>query len=448
MGSTSSIFLIVLSLAGCLCLSSLLGQETLKRVWTSSDGKTVEMELIDADRTKGTFLVGSKRIDLPLDRLAAADQAIVREWLASIPVSREWPEVVEVKSDDIEIEEKGEEDGFHLYQTEHFLFRSQEKLGISLMREVARVFEASHALLSAMPWAMTPQAPGAPTAEGKPSPLFHAELYRNRSSYMAAGGPQLSGGVYTFGYSGAAHYGKFMVPFESIGVKQVGKSFMKDGDFTADTLIHELCHQLMHFSLFLIPRWTSEGAAEYCESIPYKVGRFRAEAIKGGVKDYIEDRRGEPRLPADVVAFLKMDDETWANNSRTSDAMGVLYYQSLLCFYFFAHLEGDETGENLLGYFDKVNQAQKKWADFASAYRHYREDLDLFLAQPEVKQLPDGRFTFPDGMTPPPSPENPFPDGVEGLSIELVDELIDGRSTEDLREEMVEGFRKVGIRVR
>jgi len=40
-----------------------------------------------------------------------------------------------------------------------------------------------------------------------------------------------------------------------------GKSYTKSGDFTADTVVHELTHELMHQWLNYLPNWVVEGTA-------------------------------------------------------------------------------------------------------------------------------------------------------------------------------------------
>ena len=65
--------------------------------------------------------------------------------------------------------------------------------------------------------------------------------------YIAAGGPENSGGVYMSGDK------TFRIPFESLGIKRLGESYTRDVDFSNDTLVHEITHQLMHDYLPFCP---------------------------------------------------------------------------------------------------------------------------------------------------------------------------------------------------
>jgi len=416
--------------------------EGLKRHWKSKDNATREMVLVASDGATATFRVPGKRpIRIPLTRLAEEDRTIIRDWLlerAARPSKRPWPGSVEVTLAEIEIKELGHQDGWHVYETPHFRFRSEEKLAISLMREVARTFEATHRMVSQMPWALKPRSPGR---------KFEAELYRDVSSYQQAGGPPNTGGVYRFGYRDAAHYGKFLVPFESLGVRKLGGGYRKDDDFSSDTLVHELTHQLMHFSLFLIPNWVAEGSAEYFEHLPYQAGRFRPD----GLGRALRERFDGPRpliLSKDLLGFIRGSDADWTAAVRSPQAMRHAYEQSLLLFYFFSHLEGNGEGERLLAYFGRVSRAQQQWTNYLDAWKDYMDAWDDFLQHPEVRRMPDGRYEFPDTMRPPNAPENPFPDGVASVATRLVEELVAGRNNEQLHAEIRAAYEKVGIEVR
>ena len=56
----------------------------------------------------------------------------------------------------------------------------------------------------------------------------------------------------------------------------------KDADYKADTLVHELTHQMMHFWLPYLPNWVVEGTAEYTENLPLNAGRSSPSGISAG----------------------------------------------------------------------------------------------------------------------------------------------------------------------
>src|SRR4030095_15100942 len=109
------------------------------------------------------------------------------------------------------------------------------------------------------------------------------KLFKDLASYRASGGPVNSGGVYD------SRKETFLVPFESIGLKPLGTSFVKSEDFDSSTMVHELTHQMMHFWLDFLPLWVAEGTAEYTSNLPLHAGRFRVAGAKTGLKDYLDN---------------------------------------------------------------------------------------------------------------------------------------------------------------
>ena len=53
----------------------------LARTWTAADGRSVEMELREIKGETGVFfMAGDRKVELPLSRLADADQEVAKEW--------------------------------------------------------------------------------------------------------------------------------------------------------------------------------------------------------------------------------------------------------------------------------------------------------------------------------------------------------------------------------
>lgn len=414
------------------------------RTWTDVQGRTMQASLTGVEADHAVFLMtDGKTIKFPLSRLSAADQAFVKNNSPAttapattanrIPVEkRTWPDIVEVPSRFVEIaalEEKPLEKRC-IYQSEAFEFFSEDKLAGSVMKEIARTFEATRSLLIALPWGVDPKPP---VETGR----FRAKFYETRDSYISAGWPANSGGVY---FSGDR---TFHIPFQSLGLEMRGKTWFKDENYRNDTIIHEITHQLMHDYINFLPLWVAEGTAEYTNMLPYKAGRFQASQHLRGLKTYIEDsgRRGvTPSDVGNIQQHISMKQDEWRTRANGGSSSGGapppsssteqhrLYFASCLMVYYFCHLDGDRKGTRFLKYLDKMAEARAAW--------------NAFFSSPLVKHDKEtGRYSWnPTQITAPSQPQ----DDEYGLSELSV--LLDGRTPEQLESEVKAGYASIGIK--
>ncbi|MCP5558560.1 MAG: hypothetical protein H7A55_12485 [Verrucomicrobiaceae bacterium] len=424
-----------LSVAGLFFADTVRGQEAA-RTWTNTQGKTVVAGFGGVEDGKVILkMANGQSVPVALDQLSAADQAFVKAQATAVPAptasgagqpspgripvdKRVWPETVAVptKSLDIAVVSESAPDRKYIYRSESFEFTSQAKLAGSVMKEVARTFEATKTLVSQLPWGV----------ECKPPvglERYQAALYETRADYVAAGGPENSGGVYMSGDK------IFKIPFPSLGMEKRGQTYFKNDNYRADTLVHEITHQMMHDYLGYLPQWIIEGTAEYTEMLPYNAGSFRADGWKGAFKDYLGDRAKygyDPEIGS-LEKHMTMNREQWGAEANTSNlAMGKLYNRSLLLVFYFNHLDGDKKGTRFMKFFEAV----------------YGEVLKerAFFADPRVKMLDGGRYSYPRELTPPDKDRETAP-------FKFLDILLDGRSYEDLAKEITEGYKSIGAKV-
>ncbi len=396
------------------------------RVWTDEQGRRVEAAFGGLEQ--GDVILITKdggRVPFPLQRLSAAD----REFVKSQPVTpaaagrldpdkRVWPDKVEVSTrtmEKLDLVRDEPQNRKYVYQSASFEFTSQDKLAGSVMREIARTFEATRLLVESLPWGVVCTPP-------PPLERYQAALYETREDYINNGGPSNSGGVYDSGDM------IFKIPFPSLGLKRTGKTWYKDDHYRNDTLVHEITHQMMHDYLPFLPKWVIEGTAEYTEMLPYNAGTFRVGSHKTGIKDHLSSaqRSGAPADLGSLQEHLTMNRDRWNALSSDSAAMYRLYVRSVILVYFFNHLDGDGKGRRFVDFFESV----------------YGEVCALrdFFANPEVKRLPGGRFTYPSSLNPPDM--NP-----ETAPFKHIDKLLAGRDFATLAREIVEGYRSIGVRV-
>ena len=416
-----------------------VAEETAPRPWKDTQGRVIQAALVSSNADSVTLkMADGKEHQLPLARLCAEDQAYVKSLSAPasptaqgatpavaaaslnrIPIEkRTWPEnvVVPTKSIEIQVIEENSAARKCVYRSEGFEFTAQAKLMPSVMKEVARTFEATKSLVSSLPWGVVCRPP-----EG--FERYQAELFETRKDYIAAGGPENSGGVYMSGDK------IFRVPFPSIGLKLLGKTYAKDENYDGGTLIHEITHQVMDAYLTFLPVWVIEGTAEYTEMLPYNAGKFRADAHQKGLKDHIQEmqKRGYAIEIGNLEEHLKMNRATWSGIADTTNRkMGELYFRSVLAVYFFCHLDGDKKGTRFIKFMDAVYGET--------------EALRTFFKDPRVKHLEGGRFSYPTNFPPPDMK-------AETAPFKHLDLLLDGRSYSQIAQEMTAAYKDIGVKI-
>ena len=414
------------------------------RSWSTIEGRAFPATFVSLQGTLVLLrLPNGQLATFPLLRLSLADQVYIKNALAPVtpassasfapgatpgpsgiapispPVKRGWPTKVEVDGRAIEVKTVTETaaEQKYIYRSQAFEFSSEDKLAGSVMKEIARTFEATHALVAALPWGIDPKPPA-------DLGYYQARFYLTRDSYIAAGGPQNSGGAY---FSGDRI---FRVPFPSLGLEMRGKTWFKDENYHNDAIVHEITHQMMHDYLPFLPMWAIEGMAEYTRILPYRAGIFRADLRERGIKDYIkmEGAQGVTlRSLGPLMDQLNMTTQAWRERAQNGGVeQHKLYFASCLLVYYFSHLDGDGEGTNFLKYLDKIREARDAW--------------DTFFKNPHVVIKPDGSFTFPNDL-PLPSQQKKDAYGLEQLPI-----LLEGRDAAQIQKAVEDGFKKIGVR--
>jgi hypothetical protein len=405
------------------------------RGWKTVEGQAFQASITSFDGTTVIFrMANGAPAKAPLTRLSADDQAYLVEWLKKQPIKVVMPDIVGVETANVKAEIVSEDPGEekYVYRTEHFEFESQGKFNQTLLREVARNFEATYELLKALPWDIKP---GPESGDH-----FKARLLKNKESYLAAGGLPGSGGVYKRSES------QFLVPFESIGVKTLGKGYAKDEDFSYHTMVHELTHQMMHEWLRFLPQWIVEGTAEYTGILPLKTGKFRVSAAKTGLKDYIEYLKKETRdgvpeaFPLEKLFTISNEDwnKTLEEDPRSSHR---LYFTSYLLVYYFMHLDEKGDGQLFVRYFREVG-------DVRNEVEKYRKAVEDFKKQPGVEVHPDGSYRWPGNLKHPTAPAVlESPEALAVFQKKSLGILLDGRSEAELMKQIRSAYVRLGIRL-
>ena len=413
---------LLLGVCGCEMMTA---QEVASRQWTDAQGRKVEAAFGGVEKDAVMLIMkDGKVVPFPLARLSVEDQAFVKAQPMATPAvvtrppvaQRTWPDKVEVPTRTLEkldlVVDEPENRKF-VYQSAAFEFTSQDKLAGSVMREIARTFEATRLLVSSLPWGIVCEPP-------EPLERYQAALYETREDYTNNGGPANSGGVYDSGDK------IFKIPFPSLGLTLTGKTWYKDESYSNDTLVHEITHQMMHDYLPFLPKWVIEGTAEYAEMLPYKAGTFRVDAHKTGIKEHLSEASNGTVDLGSVRQHLTMNREQWDAGSTDPGSMRRLYLKSVVLVYFFNHLDEEGKGRRFMEFFEAVQ------GEVAA--------LQTFFANPEVKRMPGGRFSYPSNLTPPDM--NPATAPFKHL-----DRLLAGRDFAMLAKAIEAGYRSIGLKV-
>ncbi|HEY3897572.1 MAG TPA: hypothetical protein VGM54_03110 [Chthoniobacter sp.] len=405
------------------------------RNWKTVKGAPFQASLVSYDGMNVVFkMPNGARQQAPASFLSSEDQQYLIDWAKKQPINTALPDEIGVETSQVKAEVVSEDPVVekYVYRTQHFEFESQGKFNQVLLRDVARNFEATYELLKALPWHIEPRP-----ASGE---YFRAKLFKTKEAYYAAGGLQNSSGIYR------SRQEMFMVPFESIGVKLVGKSYAKDENFETHTMVHELTHEMMHFWLGILPQWVIEGTAEYTGTLPLHTGQFRVSAAKNGLRDYVNflktrTMNGVPE-PYPLEELFPITNKQWSEIlERDPRASHRLYFTSFLLVYYFMHLDGKGDGQLFAHYFRDVGEERKAVEDFFVA-------LDNFKKQPGVVVKEDGSFTYPGGLTPPKPPEILTSDAArDAFQKRTLGILLDGRSEAELMKQIRTGYSHLGIRL-
>jgi hypothetical protein len=430
------------------------GSGSRLRDWTSTDGKAVSGRMMESDGTSVTLRVKAtgKEVKVPLARLSEQDRAFVTEtgWPTPRPWNK-WPSDIKLGLGDVDVRLVSSAANRYLYQTRHFELVSEAELGQTPAKDIARMFEATYSLLQASPWGILAKPKG---------DRFRAELYSSRDSYIKAGGPPDSAGVYLLEKK------IFMVPFETLGLVQASSGWERTEEYSTRTLIHELTHMMMDDALIGMPMWLAEGAAEYMELMPMKIGTFSPASHLAAVKEQHAQQHASPLLQVLTMSHGEWESGGAAKPARApqsspgghvpmvttgQNAFGrqqtmLSHYEAgLLLTYYFIHLDGNGDAERLQRFIAACAKNSKRLDHYFVLCEQYEKAFEEFKKHPDVFHVGGDTYRFPPTLKPPVPPPWPFdgePGDIHTADLEL---LLDGRSPHGLIVDVQEALAKAQI---
>lgn len=352
----------IASFVACL-LTGFAALSCPAREWKDSvSGRTLEADLLGIEKGRAVVLASKQRLALPIERLSDADHDFLKGWsvgksdLDMLPPPW-WPAVVQQPA--IHVKGGPQGDGSFVFHSDHYEFNCDDEVSVSVMNDFATVAEGTIRLLYSLPVQYPP-------LEGK---TFQARILASEASYSRAGGPRGSAGVFIS--SSLSGEGVLLVPFQSLGIERFLGKNTKGYDYDATVLIHEMTHQVTAELLPLMPRWLSEGIAEYAAGMPYRNGVFqlgereRVLALRQRLDFYqqlsrdfgVNSGSSWVLLPSEV---MNMPDVAWMTANPTRQAqllLHKLYLSSMFMVHYFLHYADNGDARRIRIYFHALNDA-------------------------------------------------------------------------------------------
>lgn len=355
-------------IAAFLLLTACLHGQTTSRVWTDENGRKTKAEFVDfKDGLVLLLMPDGREIPYPIEKLSKIDQAFIEKFTAEQAAEKEeesevidnfgdpWPTRVTFKGDpEIETVKEDAEAKEFIYESANYRYICDVRLSKSVVKGFAVMFEATRQFTRELPLAVN----GGKKTDGK----YLILLFENFESYVAAGGPPSSAGVYI------PRKNIVMVPLTSLGVQKVGSGYMLDRDKSNKTLPHELVHQLTPNRYYQIGAigWFTEGLAEYVAITPYRSGSFNVRSNFRDIFKYVTaygDKGrsgrglGEEIKLGSLEKYMMLPYSEFVGQSENGVSMN--YGSAALLAYYFFHLDREGDGARIKNFLKALNAGKK-----------------------------------------------------------------------------------------
>ncbi len=361
------------------------------RTWTSTDGRTIEASLVQADRTVAILkLKNGHEATVPLERLSESDRRHLEDLrktggnlrIGTMPAESKIDATVAI------------EGGPKTYTTPNFTFECETEVTKAFIGEAARVFEGTLEAVRSLPLGLDPKPAAGETRFSTrflERNTFNSEYQRIRKEDSPPSTPTSSpipGGTGTFTpvpFTGTAYVGnvagvylprrkEVLVPYSSLGVNMSGSKVSLRKSSDTSTLIHEVTHQVMHDWLLVTPLWVGEGLAEYLSAVPYQNGRFEFKNAATGLKEtLLQDfgiKEGEAVRIFRPHLLLTSTYASWTGVPGD-------YLSAMMVIYYFIHLDQPEKPcASLAAYLGLLKDSQSEAEKFISEYNRVLKDFE------------------------------------------------------------------------
>jgi hypothetical protein len=363
--------IIIILLAGSM-LS--MGRQ-IERIWTDDQGRNTKALLLRVENGNAILqLPNGKESPFPIAKLSKDDQLWIKNYSQEppkgAPASTEdnklnfdaaWPEQVKFKGDPEIVTVKEDKDAKQfVYESANYRYNCDARLGVSVVKGFALLFETTHQFVRELPLAVN----GGAKKDGK----YEIILFEDINDYHSAGGRPGSAGIFIGGKN------VVMVPLTSVGVKKAGSGYLLDRDKSSKTLPHELTHQLTPHPYYTqgAMGWFTEGLAEYVAVTPYSSNgifnvRGNSKFIVEYATGYGKEGKGGRGLGENIKLgplknFMLQSYDSFLQNSQIN------YGCSMLITNYFFHMDREKDGARI-----------KKFLKALREGKHGEEALEVLL---------------------------------------------------------------------
>lgn len=349
------------------------------RTWTSTNGGQVVAELVEFDGKTLKLRTGKREMSLMVNQLSPEDQIFLKSWppAKAVPVPADktaplkpWPATVEVsRTPEITVVAEDETAKQFVYRSPHYEFTAPIRLANSTVQELAVVFEATYALVDALPVGMNLRA-----AEKAP---FKVLLVEDIEDIIKLGGP----GNCEFTY--LKKIDSVIVTLGNLGAeKKNGRWSFSARKATLWDVRLRIAEQLYSPLTGRLPVWFDMGFGTYVVEMRYDNGRFLVSGQRGALRDFLKWENPATTFPMpDLKSCMEMDSAQWTALVEASKLDGY-YAASVLLVYYFLHLDGEGDSAFAASYIKAIaakmppKQAQEKFLLRGRSYAGLASDLE------------------------------------------------------------------------
>ena len=360
----------------CLCLTITPGlihtsEEEPLRFWKDSKGREIIGELVASDGVRATLRVedNSKKV-FPLSFFSGADQQFITSWRSEHPeapwIDSEampaWPQMIGKGVSEVKQMPSDDSRTPHVWRSRHFDMRSDMKLPLSVVRDMATIFEATRLAVHFLPLGLAASPPVSsgqirleqtyPELKYNPD-LLRVQLYGDNKLFAQAGAPAGSGGFYQ------TMLNRTVLSLDNLGIKGKKGAFRGDYMKNAFVLKHEITHHLLHDWTPYLPIWFTEGFAEYMGAASYSEGQYKFVSMDRHLHKYLnrwrfnEDPNRIPIMKLEDLMTITHSD--WVSQLKRSTPI-IEYNSAAVIVHFFIHHDGKGDAAHLAAYLDAIRQ--------------------------------------------------------------------------------------------
>lgn len=310
-------------------------QEPKDRIWTSTAGTRIQARLIDCDGKVVRVQTSKQQIELMVNKLIPDDQIFLKSWMQSKPTPpphdepaplKPWPATVEVtRTPEIAVVSEDEKAKKYVYQSPHYEFTAPIRLSKATVQELAVLFEATYALLDALPVGLNLRV-------GETTRL-KVLLVEDIDEIIKLGGS----GSNEFTYLDDT----VVVTLGNLGAeKKNGRWNFTAHKTTLWDVRTRIAEQLYSPIGAELPVWFDMGFGDYVAEMRYNDGRFLVSSQRGAVRDFVKRENPAPTCPMpDLKSCMEMSLDQWTALLE-ADKLGNHTTAMILLVYYFLHLDG------------------------------------------------------------------------------------------------------------